>query len=872
MGLFDNPGLTKLALVSYGVALEEGFANPSRWISQANTIETVIDLLLPSGHFATVPIGQPYTEQSPIRLRLKDENGDAEILHGEEKMAVRLLPAPSFYRRRTRSGARMGSFAALHDRLLILNPYLGCGFFAREGEACRFCIYDSMLNAEKPPLRDPLELIEVVHAALAEREIETVYLYNGYSASPEVGLEKIVPIIALLRRHLGHRQIALETVAPERTQVIEELYAAGLDVFICNLDLMDPIRFAEICPGKAKHAGQDAIWSALEHARSVFPSGAVVSNLIVGLEPLSSTLAGVDALIARGIVPMLIPFRPLPETPLANESPPSLEQLEQAFLHLYAALSKAPFPMDRLRRMGRVFTPMESRVLVKAEPTLMEKVVESGLVRRFTSMADHLRRRLHVERREGGGRPYSTRRLFVAKTLPFVLLAAIAAAAALFAFTSPPQGLNHQAWRALLVFAVCIVLWGTQLLPLAVTSLLGMGLIPLLGVMPDAETFELFGNPAVFFILAAFMLAAGMSHTGLSEHLALAVLKRAGMDARRLALTLLYLPAAMATIMPEHAVAAVLLPIVWEVVRSLRLRPLDPYAQALFFALAWGAIIGGVTTLLGGARGPLALALIRELTGKGFSFTTWVVAAAPIVAGMLALATILILYLIKDVHLDVGGAREEIERRRLELGRLGWRAKAMAVLMGGTVLLWMTAGERLGLGTIALVSVSVMFVLRLLSWKQVEASVPWGVIFMYGGAIAVGKALTETGASEWLATSILPLEASAVVLLLAFGAAALLLTEAVSNSAAVAILLPVCVPMALHAGLDPVQAALAIGIVSGFAFMLPVGTPPNAMIASTAYVRPWAMLRYGALLSVGAWILYSLTAMYWWPWALAEWK
>lgn len=395
---FANPGRTKLSLVSRGVALPGGLSQPSRWIAQANAAETVIDIRLPSGHFCSVPVGQPYTNESTFLLH---EEGDGFRLScaGEEQQ-IELIEAPSFYSKTTRSGARMGSFASLHDKLLILNPLLGCGFFAEQGLACQYCQYDSMLNEMEPPLRDSLDLVEVVRAALDEREIDTVYLYNGYAPGDDAGLARLVPIIDLLRRHLGHRQIALETVAPTDVSVIDELYAAGLDIFVCNLELFSEERFIEVCPGKQKHGGQKAIWAALTHAKQIFRDGAVVSHLIPGLESLESTVDGMKSLIKYGVVPLLVPFRPLPGTALEGRDLPSLDDVEQALLVQYELLAESGIPTHRLRDMGRVLTPMEGRTLTGDEANLRERVEQWSISdpgRWLGGMVDKFRRGLRVQ-------------------------------------------------------------------------------------------------------------------------------------------------------------------------------------------------------------------------------------------------------------------------------------------------------------------------------------------------------------------------------------------------------------------------------------------------------------------------------------------
>jgi len=395
MTIFNNSGRTKLALVTHGVALPDGLPQASHWISQANAVETVLDLRLPSGHFATVPVAQPFTEKSPIALHVTEDG--CELAHEGERLPVELLAAPQYYHQTTRAGARMGSFSSLHDKLLILHPLMGCGFFADQGKACQYCQYDSMLNEAIPPLRDPLELVEVVRAALAEREVDTVYLYNGHVPGDQAGLDRLISLIALLRRHLGHRQIALETVAPRDTSMIDDLYAAGLDVLICNLELFNEERFATVCPGKQVEGGQEAIWRALGHAASVFREGAVVSHLILGLEPVESTISGMKALVGHGVVPLLIPFRPLPGTPLEHTALPDMDAAEEAFLTLYNILAASGLPTHRLRDMGRVLTPMESRVLVGREVSLPERLTLTPVGRKMGGWFDALRRTLRVQ-------------------------------------------------------------------------------------------------------------------------------------------------------------------------------------------------------------------------------------------------------------------------------------------------------------------------------------------------------------------------------------------------------------------------------------------------------------------------------------------
>jgi len=862
---FANAGRTKLSLVSRGLALPEGLSHASKWVAQANATESVVDIRLPSGHLCTVPVGQPYTEKSTYELH-QDDQGFYLHCAGEDER-VDLVETPQFYHKETRSGARMGSISSLHDRLLMLYPTMGCGFFAKPGAACQYCQYESMLNEELPPMHDPLDLVEVVREALAEREIDTVYLYNGFAPGPDAGLKRLLPVIALLRRHLPYQQIALETVAPTDLAVLDELYDAGLDIFVCNLELNDEKRFTDVCPGKAANGGQQRIWEALHYARSIFRPGTVVSHLIVGLEPLDSTAEGMRCLVEAGIVPLLIPFRPLPATPLAEQPLASLDDVEEALLIQSELVIKSGLPTHRLRDMGRVLTPMESRVLDGVHPSLQQRFAISSVGRKLESMFDGVRRHLlHRDQGvENSGHKQRAMSILLHRSVPFALLGVIALIASALLQLDAPEGLSEAGWRSLIVFGVCLTLWVSQLLPLSVTSLLGMAMLPMVGAMPATEVYGMFGNKAVFFILGAFILAAGIMKSGLSEHLALSVFNRFGDTPRKLLLSMLLLPAIMSCFMPEHAVAAVLLPIVWSIVHGLGLKPGNRYAMAIFMAMAWGAIIGGVMTLLGGARGPLALAIVEETTGQTFSFVDWTLSAAPVVLAVLAIAAIVLLRFAPHDAINMEGARHRIEKRRLELGLMDVRAKTMAVLMLITVSAWIFMGETVGLAAIALISVVAMFALRVVGWKEIQSHIDWGVVLMYGGAIAVAKSLEKTGAAEWVATAFWPDGVTGVAMLALVALITMLLTESISNAATVAILLPIGIPLGALAGIDPVTMALTIGIVSGFAFMLPMGTPANAMIFGTGYVHLRNMIRIGSLLLISALILFVLTMTFWWP-------
>jgi len=430
-----------------------------------------------------------------------------------------------------------------------------------------------------------------------------------------------------------------------------------------------------------------------------------------------------------------------------------------------------------------------------------------------------------------------------------------------------PAGLHPEGQKALAAFAVCVFYWVFNVLPLMVTSLLAIILLPLSGVMPSAQAYALFGNEAVFFILGAFILAACLMKSGLSTRIALSILHRFGHTPRQLLLTIFLLNVVMAFFMSEHAVAAMNFPIVVEIVAVLELpRRRSNYARGLFLAMAWGSSIGGIATLLGGARAPLALGILREATGASYGFLEWMVLALPLVV-VLLIGGYQIIVRFFPIEIDtVQAADAALSDRWLKLGRPSYEEWVIGVVMVVTFLAWVVGGEEFGLANIALAAVVALFVLRVVSWRDIERYVNWGVLLMYGGAIALGAAINKSGAASWLAhVTISQWASSGVTVVLITSLVSILLTEAMSHSAVVALLMPVSIGVAHEFGLDPRIMAPVVALPAGLAFTLPIGTPANAIAFSSGYLRIRDLLVPGALLEILAWIAFNVMARWYWP-------
>ena len=453
------------------------------------------------------------------------------------------------------------------------------------------------------------------------------------------------------------------------------------------------------------------------------------------------------------------------------------------------------------------------------------------------------------------------------RTLRYQLLAGLLLVTVIAYHLSPPVGLTDAGYHSLVLFGVTIVLWVSGLLPIAVTALLSMVMLPLTGILPAKQTYALFGNEAVFFILGAFILGAAMAGTGLSSRLARAMLVRFGSTPRRLALTVFLLAAGLSFCMSEHAVAAMLFPVVLEISASLGLKPgKSNYAKLLFMSIAWGCIIGGIATFLGGARAPLAVGMLREIAGVDFAFFDWTMAAIMIVLPLLFIGFSLLLYFFPP---DLAGVEQGIRvlnRKRLEVGKISYDEIITALVMVATICCWIFFGRQLGLAAIAILGTAVLFTFRVVTWEKIEEYVNWGIILMYGCSIALASAMEKTGAAVWLANKGLSLfELSPFLVVAIVSLIAILLTECISNAAVIAILMPVGLSLSASLGMDPKVMTLAIALPAGLAYCLPMGTPATAIVFGSGYLKARDMIVPGTVIMAISWLLFLASAWFVWP-------
>jgi hypothetical protein len=406
---FSNPGILKLELLTKGLRVSEAIQTELLGKRGPTAFATAyeLDLNLPEGTCATVPIHPKLTKESPYLLQESTDEDPTkyEIVADEFSAVVSVSPVPQFYSRTTTSGIPLGRFATLHGSYLALSPISECEFLG-SADQCRFC----SLSGTRPGVGPRLsvhELVDAVKAAQEERAIQMLYLSVGYIEGPDSGVAALEPYVRALKKAFNVL-VAVDAMPPADDRWIDRTYAMGVDSVSYNLEIFGEEAFKRTCPGPARRLGRKRFLDALAYATTVFNPGAVICHLIVGMESVSSTLDGIDALVKRKVVPVLPVFRPFKGIDLRQAEEASVfrlttSDLTQIYAHLYSELRRNKIPMGWVRDISVVTTPIEGRFFVGQKTRLvgfLERVFNDPHRKPSPRLVD-LRRTLRVQETSG---------------------------------------------------------------------------------------------------------------------------------------------------------------------------------------------------------------------------------------------------------------------------------------------------------------------------------------------------------------------------------------------------------------------------------------------------------------------------------------
>lgn len=416
-----------------------------------------------------------------------------------------------------------------------------------------------------------------------------------------------------------------------------------------------------------------------------------------------------------------------------------------------------------------------------------------------------------------------------------------------------PQG--QRIAGALAITALAAALWISEVLPLAVTAILIPVGLASVGVFETTSAYSAFGNPVLFLVLGGYAIAAAVGINGVDQWMARGILAWTGTHTVSLVAALMASAAVLSMFISNTATAALLLPVAIGIVGRQHDDP--NLTRLLPLSVAYGASIGGVATLVGSPPNAIAAGLLN------ISFLQWTTYALPVSVVMLMLAIPVLWWTFP--------ARQRRIYLQLEKPQaLARNARLTLAVLGVTLCLWL-AGPTLAVAmnlptalfsasSVACVSVALLILTKCVTWKALEHGINWGVLLLLGGGLTLGRGLTESGAADWLA-ELLVMHTSDVPplgLLLIVVTIAVFTTELISNTAVTAKLAPILMGVALQFGLTAESLVVPVAIATSMAFMLPVATPPNAMVHASGFVSQTDMIRVGFRLNLVAVTVISL--------------
>ncbi|MDB2616236.1 SLC13 family permease [Luminiphilus sp.] len=411
--------------------------------------------------------------------------------------------------------------------------------------------------------------------------------------------------------------------------------------------------------------------------------------------------------------------------------------------------------------------------------------------------------------------------------------------------------------------SLCIFWWIFEPIPIPVTSLLPLALMPMFGVLTPAQTGAAYGSPLILLLMGGFLLSRGMESTGAHKRVALGVIRLVGSESpRRLVLGFMISGAALSMWISNTATVLMLLPVALAVLDSAEQK--ERLAAPLLLGLAWSCSIGGMGTPIGTPPNLIFMQVYEDATGQAIGFAQWMSWGVPVVVTMIAVTA---LWLTRSLPNKLLVTLPETT---------AWRSaeKRVLVVFGLTGLAWMTRSEPFGgwrelLGipgandaSVAFLAVIVLFVLRdnegtpLITWQE-AARIPWGVLLLFAGGICLASAFVASGLSAVAGEALVVLTTlPTYLMLLLICLAVTFMTEATSNTATTALLMPILAAAAIAAGVEPALLMVPAAMSASCAFMLPVATAPNAVIYGTDRVGISTMFREGLLLNlVGAFVV-----------------
>lgn len=435
-----------------------------------------------------------------------------------------------------------------------------------------------------------------------------------------------------------------------------------------------------------------------------------------------------------------------------------------------------------------------------------------------------------------------------------------------------PEGLNSTANAVLASTLWISVWWITEAIPIAVTSLLPIVLFPITNCLKLSETTASYGHKYVFLYIGGFILAIAIERWNLHKRIALTIINFIGTNIKSLILGFMVATAFLSMWISNTATSIMMLPIGMAIIAQLKDNPETIedenkiFGKALMLSIAYSASIGGMASLIGTPTNLVLAGVVQDTYGIEITFLQWVIFGLPIATLLLAICFFYMTsFAFKFKQKSFPGGKQEVAAQIKKLGKISYEEKVVLIVFFFTALSWICRSFVLNKfipniddTLIAIIAAIVLFILpaskeknrRILTWEE-GVKLPWGILLLFGGGLALAEGFKTSGLAVWIGSQMTLLEGvPLIVLLLVLLATVNFLTEITSNVATTAMLLPVLAAMAVTIGVHPYILMVGATVAASCAFMLPVATPPNAVVFGSGYLRIPDMVRAGIWMNI----------------------
>ncbi len=433
----------------------------------------------------------------------------------------------------------------------------------------------------------------------------------------------------------------------------------------------------------------------------------------------------------------------------------------------------------------------------------------------------------------------------------------------------PPESLNISAYHVACITVLMAFWWITEAVPIAVTALLPIILFPLFGVLDLQSTTTTYGHKYIFLYLGGFILAIAIERWNLHQRIALNIIRFVGGKLSHIILGFMVATAFLSMWISNTATTVMMLPIGMAVVSQFKNGTSDSkigdyFGKALMLGIAYSASIGGIATLIGTPPNLVLAGVLEKLYHIKLGFFQWMKFGLPISMLLLIICwKYLTSYSFKFKSVEFPRGRKEINEIYKKLGKMTYEEKWVSAVFILTACAWIFRAliqkiiPAIDDTIIAMSAAIILFIIpsgnkkqALLTWED-TIKLPWAIILLFGGGMALAEGFTNTGLANWFAERLSGLENIHLwVLILILVSMVNFLTEVTSNMATTAIILPVLAPMALSLNIHPYIIMTGVTLAASCAFMLPVATPPNAIVFGSGYLRITDMVRSGFVMNI----------------------